>query len=345
MSPSRDRRRLVVTSSFPAFEGDPSGHFVRAHAAGIASGGDSVTVVALGAPRDPETLPARDGVVVEWMGGDQLFGWPGATARLSAQPSSIRFALGPIARAVGRARGFDRVVAHWIVPCAFPIAWLAGARDLEVWAHGADVRLLCRAPSLARRAVGLLIARGARFVFVAKELEDRLAAVLDPSTAARLRASSRVEPAPIEVPPRETLADPRPASARDRAYVVWVGRASPEKRPEIAVAAAHRAGISVVMVGVQEDDLPPSPRRGDVTWLGRRSRPETLAWIAHARALILTSRAEGTSTVVREARALGVPVIAMPAGDVVARAERDPGITVVETEPELSAHLAALIER
>ncbi len=50
------------------------------------------------------------------------------------------FGAGALARlgALGRV---DRVVAHWIVPCAFPLA-LACARRSSVVAHGADVRLL-----------------------------------------------------------------------------------------------------------------------------------------------------------------------------------------------------------
>jgi len=40
------------------------------------------------------------------------------------------------------------------------------------------------------------------------------------------------------------------------------------------------------------------------------------------------SEAEGAPTVIREARALGVPVLATPVGDVLLWASEDPGIEI-----------------
>ena len=48
--------------------------------------------------------------------------------------------------------------------------------------------------------------------------------------------------------------------------------------------------------------------RMDVRFLGTVSRRETLGWIGAADELVHASRAEGLSTVVREAEHLGVPV-------------------------------------
>jgi teichuronic acid biosynthesis glycosyltransferase TuaC len=47
----------------------------------------------------------------------------------------------------------------------------------------------------------------------------------------------------------------------------------------------------------------------DARFVGRTSRPEALAWIAAADALVHSSQVEGLSTVVREAEALGTPVV------------------------------------
>ena len=51
-------------------------------------------------------------------------------------------------------------------------------------------------------------------------------------------------------------------------------------------------------------------------------------------ALLHTSSAEGAPTVIREARALGVPVVACAAGDVASWAESDDGIFVSPADVE-----------
>ena len=56
------------------------------------------------------------------------------------------------------------------------------------------------------------------------------------------------------------------------------------------------------------------------------TRPQALAWIAGADKLVHLSEAEGAPTVIREARALGVPVLATPVGDVPLWAASDAGI-------------------
>jgi teichuronic acid biosynthesis glycosyltransferase TuaC len=51
--------------------------------------------------------------------------------------------------------------------------------------------------------------------------------------------------------------------------------------------------------------------------------------MAAADVLVSASREEGAPTVVREARALGVPVVAVPCGDLATWAAADPGIALV----------------
>jgi len=55
-----------------------------------------------------------------------------------------------------------------------------------------------------------------------------------------------------------------------------------------------------------------------------------------------TSRTEGAPTVVREARALGVPVVACLAGDLEAWAANDPGIAIADPD---AAAIARALER
>ncbi|HVY44240.1 MAG TPA: glycosyltransferase, partial [Minicystis sp.] len=60
-------------------------------------------------------------------------------------------------------------------------------------------------------------------------------------------------------------------------------------------------------------------------------------WVAAADVLLHASAVEGAPTVVREARALGVRVVACPAGDLAAWAAADPGITLAEPTAEALA--------
>jgi glycosyltransferase involved in cell wall biosynthesis len=80
--------------------------------------------------------------------------------------------------------------------------------------------------------------------------------------------------------------------------------------------------------------------------VGRVPRDEALGWIAGASVLLSSSRDEGAPTSIREARALGVPVVTCDAGDVALWAQRDPGIRVVGPDvASIAAGLEATLAR
>ncbi len=348
-SDSRAERIVVVTTSYPAHEGDPIGHFVRAEARQLARSGARVVVVAPGAQdvrealecegaNEPPSCSSPSSLEVRRLGGGALFAWPGAAARLRERPLRAASLLPVAARVIAlrpELARFDRAIAHWIVPSALPL--LATSIPIEVVAHGADVRLLRALPAVMRaQLVRALVDRDARFRFVATTLRDALLGALPRDLGRAVAARARVEPCAVEVPDRSALSDPRYGNFRvERDYVVWVGRLVEGKRPALALAAAERAGVPLVVVG--GGPLEPSLRAqaADVgtTLLGPLPRTEALRWIAHARALLVTSVAEGAPTVIREARALRVPVVTTDVGDVAAWAARDPEIVVVREAP------------
>lgn len=346
-------RIVVVTTSFPSHEGDPSGHFVRSHARSLAAAGADVHVVApVGAATDPPIFAAP--LVVHPAGGGSLFGFPGALARARERPLRLAGAASLVAGVRRRLRElapFDRLVAHWIVPGAWPLC-SGTCAPLDVVAHGADVRMLVAAPAPLRAAiVARLLDRGARFQIVAAHLLESLAASLPIGLAERLRASSRVEPAPIEIPDvREEAASRRASLALEAGerLAACVGRLVPGKRVDLALEAAARAGARIVVVG----DGPERARLEAIarasgartTWTGALPRRAALAWIAAADVLVHPSASEGAPTVVREARALGTRVVACASGDVARWAEADAGILVASPDARsLAGGIAAVL--
>jgi glycosyltransferase involved in cell wall biosynthesis len=323
-------RVVFITTSYPDSAGDPSGHFVEREASERARRGDTVIVLAPGS----YALRTRDVTLIELPGG-AAFGWPGALERLRDGPHRVLAACAFVIAACIRLRtlgAVDEIVAHWILPSGFPIA-CAGAGAIEVVLHGSDVRLLARLPERLRRAiVEYLIRRGARFRFVSQALLDDCLRVTTPDLLAR----ASVAPCPIDTtgtPTREE-ARRRFGIETDERVAVVVGRLVAGKRPIEAVNMALARGADRIVVvgdGPLRDAIRKLDRR--VVAVGLTPRATALAWIAAADYLVSASHLEGTSTVVREARALGVPVIAVPSGDLRDWARSDPGIELVGEEP------------
>lgn len=325
-------RIAFVTTSYPRHEDDPSGHFVQTEARRRAGRGETVVVLAPGPGAD--TGDGNGGVRTLWLRGGEAFGSPGALARLRERPAravaAAHFAIAA-RRTLTRLGPLDRIVAHWLVPSAFPIALgRAHARvPLEVVIHGTDVSVFERLPAVLRRRIAsALAARGAAFRCVSEDLRERLG-----RAAPALLSSCRVEAAPIDLDgaPARAAARIRLGIAPEERLAVVACRLVPSKRPDVAVRLALSRGSSrVVLLGdgpLWDDVWSADPR---VRSLGRRPRSETLAWIAASDLVVSASRREGAPTVVREARALGVPVLAVPAGDLRAWAAADPGIELID---------------
>lgn len=327
---------------------------MRAEARRLARAGHDVHVIAAGAmsiDRDHET----PSLVVHYAGGSSLFGWPGVVARVKTNPLRLVHAL-PFATSVRKQIDIvgrvDRVIGHWMIPSGVPLL-LDHPAPLEVVAHGADVRLLCALPGPVRNAiVTALLDRATRFRFVASSLRQALGKTLPVLVEERLTRASYVEPAAFELPDVTTRANEIRASNHGETggFVLAVGRFIELKRFDLALASAASAKVPMVLVG-------DGPLRGHLervaremhvraTFTGLLSRVETLAWIAASRALVHTSGTEAAPTVVREARALGIPVIATASGDVAAWAQTDRGIVLVDSERDaVAAAIVAMLER
>jgi teichuronic acid biosynthesis glycosyltransferase TuaC len=290
-------RIALLSTSWPANDADPSGHFVRSHARELEQSGHRVTVL----------TPSPGGA----------FGWPGVVARMRQRPHRSVEA----ARWVHQARrqlrrlDVDRVIAHWAIPCAWPIA-LGVDVPVDVVSHGGDVRLLAGLPRIARLLLTAhLVRRASTWTFVSDALLRQLLACLDRRTCAHVERIARVRAPPIEIPDVTDAISGVKSRLGGARVAVSAGRLVASKRVDRAIAfvADERSFDVLVIVG----DGPERPRLErlartcgvNAKFVGALGRPEALAWIGAATALLHASEAEGLSTTVREAQALGVPVV------------------------------------
>jgi teichuronic acid biosynthesis glycosyltransferase TuaC len=323
-------RIAVITTSYPRQRGDAAGHFVQTEVKRWVRSGHEVHVFAPGAGGASD-----DGATLHWLGDRGAFGWPGALARLKERPTRWFGAAEFCVRAAATLRRqvpFRRVQAHFLVPCAWPIALsVARSSELELIGHGSDVRLFCRLPrSLRARMARDWLARGARVRVTSRELLEALCAATP-----ELSPAVRIEPSPIDVegvPTRSAARQALGLSPATRVALI-VGRLIPEKRVALALQALTLIdSVSAVVVGEGPELSSLRSRFPDALFTGYLPRSECLRWIAAADVLVSASAHEGAPSVVREARALGVPVVAVQAGDLAAWAERDPGLILVRSE-------------
>ena len=325
-------RIVVVTTSYPRHRGDAEGHFVGAEVRRLCEGAD-VTVLAPGLER-----ASLWGERVVSLGGGEAFGFPGAVERLRRRPSQVLGAAGFVlsaARWLKREEVPDRVIAHFLLPCGFPIATrgLAGRRsELEVVVHGSDARLFARLPG-GQGVVGrALVAADATLRFASTELRDLVLSALTTSQARVLAGRARVEPAAIDVDGVPARADARRrlGIAEDAKVAVIVARLVPGKRVDVALEACARINdLSSFVIGDGPEMAALSRRFTAARFVGHVQRPVALSYIAAADVLVSASLEEGAPTVVREARALGTHVVCLEAGDVRQWAATDPGLSVV----------------
>ncbi len=343
-------RVAIVTTSYPSNTEDPSGHFVRCEAVRWACEGHDVHVIAPAADRP--LIPCDSAMVQQWrISHAGAFGWPGASVRLKQHPHRVIGAAWFAAKASRTLRLLrpDHVIAHWIVPCAWPIVSpVIGHASFEVVVHGADVRLLCLMPAPLKRIIlHNVLERASSMRVVSSSLLRALRQGLNGVTQAQLDAKAVVRAASIDVSHPTSRARFLRAQCDARIMASVVGRLISSKRVDLAIGATKmlrgQVHLQVVGDGPEESRLRDLAQGQRVSFLGRVARDEALAWIAASDVLIHPSGAEGAPTVVREARALGTPVVACDAGDLVAWADCDTGIRIVDPSAEAIARAVGCV--
>jgi glycosyltransferase involved in cell wall biosynthesis len=342
----------VITTSYPRGPQDWAGGFVRERVRLLRAAGHAVEVIAAGDP----TRSGPDEPGVTRVGGGGLFYGAGAPEVLerggAAWLQGLAFSARLAELAAARLSHWTALESHWLIPSALIGCAIAGARPHRAYAHGGDVALLERlpgGPSLAR----VLARSGASFIFASAELRARFArlAGVDPP--------AQVEPAPFEsaafvarTPERRRLMRQRLGCSGPT--LLGVGRLVPVKGWDIllrAVLRLPRAGRPrIVLLGDGPERLALAARAArsnlDLHLPGAVERATVADWLAAAdlyaqpSVLLPNGRGEGTPLAVREALAVGVPVIASAVGGLGELAH--PALTLIPpARPDLLARAIA----
>ncbi len=332
-----------VTTSFPRFPGDYAGSFVYGLARALAGRGHQIEVIVPESSEPNAWHRDRD-----WANGVRVFGAPyvrprrlqqlffgaGVPDNLSQKrwvagliPAAL-FALG--ARTAQRARRWDAVISHWLLPSAFIAnpARRRGTPHLAI-AHSTDVHLLGRLPLNSLIAQSLL--RSADHLgFVSNALREKFLYLLPSPALEHGRAHSSVTPMGIDLM-EPVSAKPRAALRRDLGLegftVLFVGRLVPIKGVDVLIDAARGMNSLHVVIagdGPEKDALKKyADQCGvDARFLGSVDAAKRTELLRACDAVSVPSRvlqdgrSEGLPLVLAEALGSSRPVIAAASGAV-----------------------------
>lgn len=360
---------LFLTQTYPRFEGDTAGPFIRDLARALVRGGDRLTVL----------TPHAEGVAAAWDdGGVEVVSFRYAPERREvlgygrsleadervkgaaalAAPLYALAARRAVRRQLGRRR-FDLVHAHWIVPngivaaAAGPPAGQARA-PLAIGLHGSDVFLAEKAG--VRTFARWALSRARLLTGCSPELVDRVRALGFPAER------SRVIPYGVDVatfspaPERRPLWRRRLGIPEEAPLLLGVGRMATKKGFQVLIEIlpallAEFPELRVVLAG--GGDLLERFREAARPWGERVHLPgpvlrDTLPDLYRAADLFVLpavhdgkGNVDGLPNVILEAMASGLPVVASGiSGIPLAVEDGRTGLLVAERDP--AALLGAL---
>jgi glycosyltransferase involved in cell wall biosynthesis len=324
---------LFLTQTYPRFEGDTAGPFIRDLARGLVRGGDRVTVLA----------PHAEGVAAGWDdGGVEVVTFRYAPERHEvlgygrsleadekvkgrAALAAPLYALGA-RRAVRRQlrrRRFDLVHAHWIVPNGVVAATVGGRVPLAIGLHGSDVFLAEKGGlrAFARWA----LSRSRLLTGCSPELVDRVRALGFPAERSRVIPYGVDTGAFSPAPDRRAIWRQRLGIPEAAPLLLGVGRMATKKGFQVLVVIlpallAEIPDLRVVLAG--GGDLLEPLQESARDWSDRVFFPgsvlrDTLPDLYRAADVFVLpavhdgkGNVDGLPNVILEAMASGLPVVA-----------------------------------
>jgi len=351
-------RVCILTTSYPRRRDDPAGGFVEALAVALARArGWQVRVVA---PHDAaaERRETRAGVEIfrfryAWPAGAEVLCYRGGiptALKLRPWTAALLPGLlgGMLAGALEHAAGCDLIHCHWTITALAGLA--AGAvhkLPVVVTTLGSDVSLAGRSGALASAN---------RHVFRRADAVAVIGSHMRPAVRAAGCPERKIRHIPLGIG-EQFLA--RPPAGEKSTDVLFVGRLTPEKRPALlldALGRLIRAGRTVSAEFVGDGPLREALSEriraqglATVKILGRLpEHRQVVEAMDRARCLALVSSREGLPSVVLEAMARGLAVVACDVGSVgdLVRPGETGVLLPADAGPDLLAEtLAALLDQ
>ena len=346
----------LVTTGFPRFEGDCSGAFLLTLARGIVEQGHTVRVMAP-EPPGPRAAPRWPGIEVRWVpylrprALQRSFYGSGAPDNLRQRPvrwlGAISFTAALYRASRRELADCDALLSSWCIPSGWVASKTAGCRPHLCICHATDLRWLSNMPGARGVAVG--IAKGATSMwFLSEGLRDRFfeTAGVEPSLAC-----SHVGPMPIERPKElaQGRQELRGHLGIDGFTLLFLGRLVPVKGVArlLHAIAAFPEPVSLRIAG-------DGPEREGLHALAQRLHVDACfeGWVGGARkeallracdAIVVPSEPQdGLPTVLFEARARALPIIATEIDAIAERVGRHPDVTLVPAN-DLAALRGAIL--
>lgn len=313
----------IITSSYPAFKGDPSGTaglFVQSFAGELASQGHLVVVQPV---ERKKSYQADPGIVIEplpWGGGDQEL----ASMNFFNPVNWLTFFLFFVSGrkhtlSVYRKYNIDRILCMWIIPSGLFGYWIKKYlnKDYDVWALGSDIWKIKRIPFFGKRWIKKVVTNATSVFADGMRLSDDVKAIT--GRQCRFLPSSRVLP-----PPDPGLSPLEPAGVM---HLLFVGRYHKNKGPDLLMRALARLPdqtkakirVHVFGVGPLEKKLRILHGKLNLDGFVKINGPIDAQQLANclrqASFLLIPSRIESIPVVFSDALQAGVPVISTPVGD------------------------------
>jgi glycosyltransferase involved in cell wall biosynthesis len=323
---------LVVSTTFPQYEGDPRGEFILRHWEQAAGRGTQVRVLA------PHTAWCRGEIaspceIVRFAYAPRpwstLTGNFGILENIRERPWRAAL-VAPLWLALARAvqreldRGdVERVVAHMLLPGGWIVADECSRRGVpfELFGHGTDVDVLMRLPAPLRRRFLARIGAAEAVRFPSAEKRERF----------RRAFGLRTDPTRLVVEPMVHCVA-KPSGARERTRegkptILYLGRLIPQKGVADLMAVSARMQprprLEIAGDGPHRRKLQRLARRLalEVRFHGFVHQPAKQALFDGADVLCVPSRevaglSEGAPLVIREAFEHDVPVVATAVGGI-----------------------------
>ncbi len=323
----------LLTTSYPRYEGDVAGVFVRGFARALALRGHHIEVLA------PEPLPSsgHSSLCDERISITHVPYAPRALTRTfygagvpdnlrdpRAWPGLFTFPASLLRAVRARERAWDGLVSHWALPSALVAGFVRSGRPHLAVLHSADMHLMRRLPWRERWARA--VANGAtQLLFSNARLRNDLLSWVGDDASGALAPRTHVSPMGIDDAALYDRVSARETTGARSFVLLSLGRLVPIKGLSDAIEALRQTRDVELWIagdGPMRSELERRARHANVRFFGHVHGQRKAELFSAADAFVAPSRelpsgrTEGMPTALLEAARAGLPIIASDVGGV-----------------------------